>query len=230
MNCLIIDDDEYTRKTMTDLALQSDIVSSISHCSNGLEAFGYLQSNRLDLLLVDAKVLKLPGADLITRFIESLPSVLVTSADYEHSKKISSLNVIDYVKKPLEVDRFMLALARARVMIQARQVLKKEETDFIYVRDKTCFRRLNINEVLYVEAMGDYVKIHLPNHFFLSHSTLKTVEDRLPSELFIRIHRKYIVALSKIEMIQESALIVGGTFLPIAERHRKILNNKITIL
>src|SRR5690606_27467233 len=139
-------------------------------------------------------------------------------------------NVIDYVKKPLEVDRFMLALARARVMIQARQVLKKEETDFIYVRDKTCFRRLNINEVLYVEAMGDYVKIHLPNHFFLSHSTLKTVEDRLPSELFIRIHRKYIVALSKIEMIQENALIVGGTFLPIAERHRKILGNKITVL
>jgi len=230
MNCLIIDDNEYTRKTMTDLALQSDIVSSISHCSNGLEAFGHLQNNRLDLLLVDAKVLKLPGADLITRFIESLPSVLVTSADYEHSKNFSSLNVIDYVKKPLEVDRFMLALARARVMIQARQVLKKEETDFIYVRDKTCFRRLNINEVLYVEAMGDYVKIHLPNHFFLSHSTLKTVEDRLPSELFIRIHRKYIVALSKIEMIQESALIVGGTFLPIAERHRKILNNKITIL
>jgi two-component system, LytTR family, response regulator len=230
MNCLIIDDDEYTRKTMTDLALQSDIVSSISHCSNGLEAYRHLQSNHLDLLLVDAKVLKLPGADLITRFIENLPSVLVTSADYEHSKKISSLNVIDYVKKPLEVDRFMLALARARVMIQARPVLKKEETDFIYVRDKTCFRRLNINEVLYVEAMGDYVKIHLPNHFFLSHSTLKTVEDRLPSELFIRIHRKYIVALSKIEMIQESALIVGGTFLPIAERHRKILNNKITIL
>ncbi|MFC6102493.1 LytR/AlgR family response regulator transcription factor [Olivibacter domesticus] len=230
MNCLIIDDDQHTRKTMTDLALQSDIVSSISNCSNGLEAYGHLQNNRLDVLLVDAKVLELPGADLITRFIEGLPSVLVTSADYEHSTKISSLNVIDYVKKPLEVDRFMLALARASVMVQARQVLKKEETDFIYVRDKTCFRRLNINEVLYVEAMGDYVKIHLPNHFFLSHSTLKAVEDRLPSELFIRIHRKYIVALSKIEMIQENALIVGGTFLPIAERHRKILNNKITIL
>ena len=101
--------------------------------------------------------------------------------------------------------------------------------EFIFVRDANIVRRLKIDTILYAEAMGDYVKFYTQEKLFAIHTTLKSVEERLPKTKFIRIHRSFIVALSQIDTLQEGGIVVNGTFLPIADSYRKNLHRVINI-
>ena len=119
---------------------------------------------------------------------------------------------------------------------KAREILgnqKKATTDleeFIFIRDSSIIRRLKINDILYAEAMGDYVKIYSTERLYIIHSRLKTVEERLPQSNFLRIHRSYIVAINKIDFLQDATLNINGTFLPVADPYRRILNQRMNIL
>ena len=108
--------------------------------------------------------------------------------------------------------------------------LTLHEDEFIFIRDSNIVRRIKLNEILYAEATGDYVRLHTYDKFYAIHTTLKVTEEHLPAVDFIRVHRSYIVALSKIDIVQDGTLQINGTVIPIADSYRAGLNQRMNIL
>ena len=120
---------------------------------------------------------------------------------------------------------------KAKELLQSnREEVSVREDEFIFIRDSNVVKRLKLEEILYAEAMGDYVKLHTPQRFFAIHSTLKSVEERLPASRFFRVHRSFVVALYKIETIQNGVLIINGKSIPVADAYRGALNKRMNIL
>ncbi|MBW7891575.1 MAG: response regulator transcription factor, partial [Chitinophagaceae bacterium] len=149
----------------------------------------------------------------------------------EYAVEAFELNVVDYLVKPITTSRFLQAIEKAReVLASGTEQVSIEPDEFIFIRDGNIIRRIKADDILYAEAMGDYVKIHLPNKFYAIHTTLKSVEERLATHRFVRVHRSYIVGINKIDGIQDGALVVNGKSLPVADAYRSSLNKRLNIL
>ena len=137
----------------------------------------------------------------------------------------------DYIVKPVTPARFIQAVDKAREVLQSNtEEVKMDDDEFIFIRDSNIVRRLKLDDILFAEAMGDYVKLHTPQKFYAIHTTLKIVEDRLPVSKFIRVHRSYIASITKIDTIQDGALVINGKPVPVADAYRAALNKKMNIL
>ena len=108
--------------------------------------------------------------------------------------------------------------------------MKSNDDEFVFIRDSNIVRRLKLDDILFLEAMGDYVKLHTRERYYAIHTTLKTVEQRLPSDKFLRVHRSYMVAIDKIDTIQDGVLIIGSKPVPVADAYRATLNKRMNIL
>lgn len=231
MNCLIVDDNKIARTTMKQLASQvKDLVVS-GECSTAMEAYNLLLEQPVDLLLLDIEMPGMTGLELTKNLGQKRPVIIFTTSRKEYAVEAFELNVADYIVKPVTPARFIQAIDRAReVLASNAEQVKMEDDEFIFIRDSNIVRRLKIDDILYAEAMGDYVKLYSAGKFYAIHSTLKAVEERLPAGKFFRVHRSYIVALNKIDTIQDGAIMINGKPLPVADAYRASLNKRMNIL
>jgi DNA-binding LytR/AlgR family response regulator len=139
--------------------------------------------------------------------------------------------VVDYLVKPVTLPRFIQAVEKANETIDSnKQEVKVEEQSFVFVKDNGVLKRISIDDILYLEAMGDYVKVHTAPKFHVVHSTLKSLEEKLPASKFTRVHRSYIVAINKIDFIQEGTISIGKASIPVADTYKSALNKKLNLL
>ena len=172
----------------------------------------------------------LSGIELL-KSLKHPPVFIFISSHSEHAAESFNLDVIDYIVKPVTPARFIQAIDRARELTEsAKQEVTMNEDEFIFFRDSNIVRRLSVDEILFVEAMGDYVKLYTAQKFYAIHNTLKAVEERLQSPKFIRVHRSYIVAVQKIDTVRDGVLIIGGKTVPVADAYRAALNKRMNIL
>ena len=231
MTALIIDDNIIARTTIRQLASQIKDVAVAGECVDAMEAYNFLRDHPVDLLLLDIEMPGMTGIELTRNLGKEGPVIIFTTSKKEYAAEAFELNVVDYIVKPVTPVRFIQAIDRAREVLESRkEEVKMEQEEFIFIRDSNIVRRLQLNEILYAEAMGDYVKLHTPHKFYAIHTTLKAVEERLPPSRFQRIHRSYIVALGSIDTIQDGAVIVNAKPLPVADAYRLALNKRMNIL
>jgi DNA-binding LytR/AlgR family response regulator len=231
MNCLIVDDNKIARTTMKQLASQVKDIYVSGECANAMEAYNQLQEHQVDLVLLDIEMPGMTGLELIKNLGSKRPVIIFTTSKKEYAAEAFELNVADYIVKPVTPPRFIQAIDKAREILQSNnEEVKMNEEEFVFIRDSNLIRRLNLDDLLFAEAMGDYVKLHTAQKFFAVHTTLKTVEERLPVSKFIRVHRSYIVALNKVDTLQDGALIINGKSLPVSDAYRLALNKKMKIL
>ena len=231
MNCLIIDDNMIARTTMKQLASQVKDLVVIADFDNAMDAYAFLQQQPVDILLLDIEMPGMTGLELTKNLSRNRPLIIFTTSKKEYAVEAFELNVADYIVKPVTVSRFIQAIDRAREIIDSnKEDVRMVEDEFIFIRDSNIVRRLKIDDILYAEAMGDYVKLHTPQKFYAIHTTLKAVEERLPSSKFIRVHRSYIASLQKIDTIQDGALVINGKPVPVADAYRAALNKKMNVL
>lgn len=231
MNCLIVDDNEVARMAMKQLVSQVQLLNLVGECSSAIEAFNYLKTENIQLLFLDIEMPGLTGIELTKQLGANKPLIIFTTANKEYAIEAFELNVVDYLLKPVTLPRFLQAVSRAReVMESNKQEVKFEEKEFVFVKDNGILKKLNVDEILYLEAMGDYVKVHTAQKFHVLHSTLKSIEEKLPTNRFIRVHRSYIVALGKIDFIQEGVISIGKASIPVAETYKATLNKKLNLL
>jgi len=231
MNCLIIDDNKIARRTMRQLVSRVSDLEIAGEYGNASEAYGYLQTGHADLLLLDIQMPGMSGLELTRHLGKEAPLIIFTTSAREHALEAFDLNVVDYIVKPVLPARFIQAVDKARDILASRTTeVKTDNDEFIFIRDSNVVRRLKIEDILFAEAMGDYVKLHTLQKFFAVHTTLKTVEGRLPASRFIRIHRSYIIAVGKIDTLKDGLVGINGKNLPVADAYRNALNARLKII
>jgi len=231
MNVVIVDDNKIARTTLKQLTSRVKDLVVVAECENAMDAYNVLQDEPVDLLLLDIEMPGMTGLELTRNLGNKRPLIIFTTSRKDYAVEAFELNVVDYIVKPVTLPRFIQAIDKARDISQSLDEEVKIVPDaFIFIRDSNIVRRLSIDEILYAEAMGDYVKLHTASKFYAIHTTLKAVEERLPSDQFLRIHRSFIVSVPKIDTIQDGALILQGKPLPVADAYRAGLNRRMNIL
>lgn len=231
INCLIVDDNKIARTTMKQLASQVKDIVLVGECANAMDAYNLMQEEPVDVILLDIEMPGMTGLELTRNLGSKKPLIIFTTSKKEYAAEAFELNVADYIVKPVTPARFIQAIDKAREILQSNtEQVKMDDNEFIFIRDSNIVRRLKLDEVLFAEAMGDYVKLHTTQKFYAIHTTLKVVEDRLPTLKFIRTHRSYIVAVDKIDTIQDGALVINGKPVPVADAYRAALNKRMNIL
>ena len=232
MNALIIDDNKIARTTVKQLAERVNDIDIVAECSTAMEAYNLLCEKPVDLLLLDIEMPGMTGLELTKTLANKSPVIVFISSKKEYALDAFDLNVVDYIIKPVTSSRFIQAIDKVReILASKKEVVNLKDDEFVFIRDSNIIRKLNLDNILYAEAMGDYVKLYTPEKFYAIHTTLKSVEEKLPASRFMRVHRSYVVAINKIDKIEEgSVLVVHGKPVPVADAYRSALNKRMNVL
>ncbi len=231
MKCLIIDDNIIARTTLKQLVTKNADLSLVGECSDASEAFQKVMNEQVDLLLLDIEMEGMSGIELAKCLGNKKPLIIFTTSNKEYAAEAFELRVVDYITKPVTMARFLQAIERAKEVFKSQNFPTLSGDDsFLFIRDSNTIRRLHVDEIMFAEAMGDYVKIYTTNTSYSIHSTLKEVEGKLPESKFLRVHRSFIIQVGKIDTMEGGTLIINRKSVPVADTYRSALNKRLNIL
>jgi DNA-binding LytR/AlgR family response regulator len=233
MNCLAIDDEPLALNIIKDFANRIDYVNLIATCTNPLEALKILNKNEIDLIFLDIQMPNITGLELI-KSIDKTPLFIFTTAFSSHALEGYELNAIDYLLKPFSFERFFKAVNKAYEITTLRKNKtifsfpeheNRDHDEYIMVKVEYKTVKVYLNDILYIEGLKDYVKIYCGKKPLLTKSTMKNIEEKLPSGIFIRVHKSFIVAVGKIESIENNRILMGEKLIPVGNQYKIDFNN-----
>jgi DNA-binding LytR/AlgR family response regulator len=198
------------------------VLELIAVSDNPLHALESLKTNPVDLLFLDIRMPEMTGLSLL-EILKHRPLAILTTAYSEFALESYEFDVVDYLKKPITFERFVKAVGKAeqRLKLTGPTREKPGDTDYIFIKEGTRFIKINIDDILFIEGLKNYVAIHTATQKIVSLQRLKTLEDQLPADRFIRVHLSYIIAKSAITSVKENEIYVGTTRIPIGETYLK---------
>ncbi|MCC6370648.1 MAG: response regulator transcription factor [Bacteroidia bacterium] len=229
MNCIVIDDEEISRKSLEMCINRTDFLNLTGSFSSVADAISFISANKTDIIFLDIEMPGINGIDFLKNFKNS-SQVVVVSGNKDYAADAFDFNVTDYIVKPVEYARFLKAAMRASEIKSSLQVSATENDDLFIKKDNRLIK-LNAKDIVWIEALADYVNIHCINnerHTLLA--TMKLMEDKLKKTDFARIHRSYIIRLDKIKEIEENSVSVNGKVLPISRGYKDNLYNKLNLI
>lgn len=230
MKALIVDDNDIARTTLAHLAKQVPNLTIVKEYDNAMEAYNHLQKNHVDLIFLDIEMPEMTGIELTKALSGKETIIIFTSSKKDYALEAFELNIADYLLKPVMPARFLQAVSKAQAILDSRKEdVEVTKDEFLFVRDSNITRRLKLDDIFYAEAMGDYVKFYTREKMFAIHGKMKTAEERLPKDHFIRVHRSYIVSVGKIDTLQDGGIMINGKFIPVADAYRKALNTRMNV-
>ncbi len=221
IRCLIIDDEPLAQRVIEKYAENIPFLEIVEKCSNAVEAIEVLHNREVDLLFLDINMPRLSGMDFL-KTLKNPPLVIITTAYAEYAIQGYELDVADYLMKPFAFDRFYKAIQKVEELIKGRELphfepreAGRQEESFIFVKSSKKTYKVNLDEILYIEALGDYVKIYTTDKMIISYQSLKNIETLLPASSFPRIHKSFIIALSRIDLIEGNHVKIKDRQIPI---------------
>jgi DNA-binding LytR/AlgR family response regulator len=206
-NCLIVDDEPPALEVLRTYIKSIPMLQLAGECNHALSAFQLLQQQRIDLLFLDVNMPKLKGTDFI-RSLEKPPKVIFTTAHAEFAVEGFDIGAVDFLLKPYSLDRFLKAVHRATATDhQTYEKIQEKADRFLYVRSDRKMIKVMIDEILYIESLKDYIKIILPSKQIITRQTISSIEEMLPEDEFIRIHRSFIISLKRIDSFDQSSVL-----------------------
>ncbi len=228
MTCIIIDDDRVAQKAMQLLISEVSGLTLIGSFDTAMSALEPLRRQEVDLVFLDIEMPGMSGLDLL-RNIPDLPQIIVCSSRRDYAVDAFEFSVTDYLVKPLTRPRFAKAMEKAW-KVQADRNPKSAKSGSFFVKHKGYYISLRPEDVLYFEALSDYVNIYTGTGKHTIYSTMKAVEARLPAADFFRIHRSYIIRLDKITVIEENCVFLNDTCLPVGKSYMKEFTKRLNFL
>jgi len=227
LNCVIIEDEPLARNLMTDYVKKVPSLNLLQAFSNPLEALEALRTLPVDVLFLDIQMPEITGISLL-KILTKKPFVILTTAYSAYALQGYELDVTDYLLKPVTFERFLKAVDKViqRADLEVTPTIVHAEQPaatlpFVFVKDGTKLVKVKLDDILYVEGLKDYVTIHTKTQKIVTLQRLKSLEDQLPANKFIRIHNSYIVALAAIDVVQKNEVMIGAVSLSIGDTYRK---------
>ncbi len=214
LNSIIVDDEPIARSFLERYCEKSGAVNVVGSFPDSESALEYLEKNEVDILFLDVEMPGDSGFQLLDKLLV-MPKVILTTAKTDYAYNAFQYNVTDYLKKPFTYVRFQEAIGKAADLFSEKKNIPKKED--IFIKSDGKLTRLNYEDILYIESVGDYVKYCTPEKKYITHSTLKAVEEKMDKVYFMKVHRSYIVNLRKIRNIQDNTLSIGDSIIPISK-------------
>jgi len=234
MNCIVVDDNKMARTALKKLIDQVDILTFKMECASPVEAFNYLQKETIDLVFLDVEMPGMSGIELIKNLnVERRPVIILITAKTEYAVEAFELNVADYIVKPVTLPRLLTAVAKAKELIDSKEQkieVNQKDRDYVFVRSNSVLAKIKINDIIYIQALGDYVNIFTVDKRHTVHITLRGMEENLSTEKFYRLHRSYLIALDHIDKVEEGTAFIGKHPVPIGEQYKKELLKKLNLI
>jgi DNA-binding LytR/AlgR family response regulator len=227
LNCIAVDDENLALDLIEDNIQKIPFLNLVKRCKNAFEAMEILQNQEIDLLFLD---IQMPGITGV-QFLQSLPNspmVIFVTAYKQYALEGFNLNVIDYLLKPIDFERFLKAVNKAYELHNLKQksnlvenIVESTKPTTIFVNADYSLVKLKIDEITYIEGLKDYIKIHLNSSTkpIVTRMTMKSIEEKLPSLEFFRVHKSFIVSLDKIESIRNLKIKIGNAQIPVSESY-----------
>jgi DNA-binding LytR/AlgR family response regulator len=215
MNCIIVDDDIACRTVLEQMISQTDPLKLVGSFENGIQAINALKNNDTHLVFLDVEMPEMNGIDMLAE-LEIKPLVILTTSHQEYALDAYEHEVVDYLVKPVTLPRFLKAVSKAERRFENQFMgSMSNDRNYFFIRKDTVIQKIPIADVLWVEAMGDYVTINTKGKKLVLHSTLRSIESKLPKDKFIRVHRSYIVQIDNIKTVEGNTIFIDDTFVPL---------------
>ena len=228
MNCIAVDDDLLSLKILEGLIAKTDLLHFMGSFGNAVEVANLTKKEDIDLIFLDVEMPEMTGLELI-KILDKKPQIIIVSSKKKYALDSYNYDVVDYLLKPVKnYARFLQAVQKAYKNFQ--QLITKGADDYIFIKVDSLLLNFNFNNILWVEAYGDYVKIHTDAKIYTVYSTLKTMEKKLPKDEFFRVHRSYIVRVDKIKNVDQSNLQIKNKVIPISNTYRQSFFERINTL
>ncbi len=225
ITCIIIEDEPLAVKVLSDYISQVPFLSLQGSFKDAILATEYLRNHAIDLIFLDIHLPKLKGMAFLKTLLNP-PSVIITTAYHQYAVEGFDLNVTDYLLKPFDFERFLVAVNKVKTgEKEIQQTNIRESKDYLFLNVQKKKVRILFSEIVFIESQREYIRIVTTGKEYISKMGTHEIEDLLPSNLFRRIHRSYIVSVSRIDSYTADAVEVNGVSIPIGRGYRDVLEN-----
>jgi len=234
INCIIIDDEPLARKGLKEYIQDVGFLSLINEFDTPLKAMSVINSHKADLIFLDIQMPKISGLQFF-KSIQNPPPVIFTTAYPQHALEGFELNALDYLVKPISFERFLKAVLKAKEYYELRQQNNEKETavkkEYLFIKADGILVKINYDEILFIEALQNYVTIYTRGKKHITYLTFHAVEEFLAGQQFIKTHKSYLVAISKIESVEGNSIRIGNHVIPISsslkdEVMKRLMDNR----
>ena len=228
---IVVDDDELCRTVVEDLINEIDDFKCIGAFENALEAFKFLEENDVDVIFLDVEMPKMGGMELL-RNLEIQPLVVMITSHDEFALESYEYNVTDFLKKPVTASRFFKTVQKIKAQQNIKENVSNERNkdDYVFIKTDAKLVQIKLDEILWIEALGNYMRLHTENDKHTVLSTMKEIEAKLPIKDFIRVQRSFIVRLDKILTIEDNYVIVKNKEIHIGKAYKEEFNRRLNLL
>lgn len=240
MKCIIVDDEEFSRNVIKMHVERTEELQLCGMFDNAVDAMNALLNEHIDLMFLDVEMPEMSGLDLVNS-LETLPQVVLVTGKRDYAVDAFEYSLTDYLVKPVSYARFARAVQKAKNNLEDMPMLLQDQPntsegdqenkqEVIYVKADNKINRIELSSIYFIEALSDYVIINTEKRRFIVHATMKGLEQRLPSEKFARVHRSYIVNLSRVETIEDYSIIMPQKVIPIGNSYKASFLSKLNFL
>jgi DNA-binding LytR/AlgR family response regulator len=227
LDCLIVDDEPFARKCIREYVEQIEGLVNIGETSSAEDAIQLLKQQKADIIFTDIQMQGISGIEFVRSAGNEALFIFITAYP-EYALEGYELNIIDYLVKPVSYERFLKAVTKAKEYLNLKHKTKEEQkADYFFIKCGNKFEKISFDDFLFAEALENYVKIYTQSKMHVTYLTFKSLEEYLSSEKFIRVHKSYIVSLSKIENLDNESIKIGTHEIPLSRNYRNEVMNKV---
>ena len=229
LKCIVVDDSAIQRLAITKLVEDHPALDLVAEYSSALETKKGLNTHKVDLIFLDIEMPILNGFQLLD-VLNNTPEIIFVTGKTEHAFKAFNYDAVAYLKKPLDKGLFNTAVEKAIAQVKLKQNYTEPDEDYIFIKSNLKKRKVYVNDIKWIEALGDYVKVVTQEQSYVVLSTMKAFEKELPEGRFLRIHKSYIVSLEKIDRFNSKNVEVGTIEIPLSRNKKSTLMEALSNL